>query len=52
MKVKQKRYQYRTKSGIEWTQWFDCDSDLDDPIQLKGHKGNDLKNEYRVIERK
>jgi hypothetical protein len=52
MKVNQKRYQYWSRTGIVWTPWFDCDSDLRDPVQLKGFKGNHLKNEYRTIVRK
>lgn len=49
-RVIQKRYQYRSKKGIEWTEWFDYNGQQD-PIQLKGSKGNDLRNEYRTIEK-
>jgi hypothetical protein len=47
--MKQKRYQYRTKDGVKWTSWFNFDGP-EEPIQLKGFKGDHLKNEYRVIE--
>ena len=39
----QKRYQFWTKDGIQWTEWFDWDSDLRDKWQLK----NRLLNEYK-----
>lgn len=42
-----KRYQYRTKDGVAWTEFFPWDSDMRDPIQLKGYKGNHLRNEYK-----
>jgi hypothetical protein len=44
----QKRYQYWTKEGIKWTSWFKCSS-TEEALQLKGFKGNNLKNEYRKL---
>lgn len=38
-----KRYQYYTREGIKWTDFFLWDSDIRDPWQLKGK----LKNEYK-----
>lgn len=38
----EKRYEYRTKNGIEWTSWFTYDSDYKPKYQL-----NKLLNEYR-----
>ncbi len=40
-----KRYQYFSKNGVEWTNWFDCDSQDKPEIQLKC-KEVTLKNEY------
>ena len=37
-----KRYQYYAKNGIEWTDWFEWDSNWKPKIQLK----NRLFNEY------
>lgn len=45
--MKYKRYQYWGSTGIQWTPWFKYDSDLLEPIQAKGFKGNNLKNEYK-----
>lgn len=54
MKVKQKRFQFwgsaNGKPQKEWTEWFDFDGQ-EEPIQLKGYKGDHLLNEYRTIER-
>jgi hypothetical protein len=54
MKVKQKRFQYwGSIDGIPqimWSDWFDYNGP-EEPIQLKGFKGNHLKNEYRTITR-
>ena len=47
MKKCYKRYQYRTRDGVKWTSWFLWYSDLRDPIQMKGYKGDHLLNEYR-----
>jgi hypothetical protein len=44
--MRQKRYQYWSKDGIVWTDWFDYNGP-EYPIQLKGFKGKDLLNEYR-----
>ena len=44
VKLKQKRYQYWSRNGIAWTEWFDYDGP-EDKIQGKG-----LNNEYRTIE--
>ena len=38
-----KRYQYFSKDGIKWTNWFEWDSDLRDKWQFK----NKLLNEYK-----
>lgn len=47
-----KRYQYwaseNGKPIKKWTEFFIWDSDSTEPIQLKGYKGNDLKNEYKT----
>lgn len=43
----QKRFQYWTREGKVWSEWFDWGSDDCPKVQLKGYKGNDLKNEYR-----
>ena len=46
-----KRYQYwgfkDGKAQMLWTDFFIWDSDSRDQIQLKGFKGNHLKNEYK-----
>lgn len=46
----QKRYQYwgvvNGVPQIMWTPWFPYNGDKE-PIQLKGFKGNYLKNEYK-----
>ena len=47
MKKCYKRYQYRVRGGVEWTNWFEWHSDLRDPVQMKGYKGEHLLNEYR-----
>lgn len=53
--VRQKRFQYwgfkDGKAQKLWTEWFDYNGE-EYPIQLKGHRGNNLKNEFRTIERK
>lgn len=41
--MKEKRYQYWSSQGIQWTDWFPWNSDLTEPWQIK----NKLKNEYR-----
>lgn len=50
MKHQQKRFQYwgvaNGKPSILWSNWFDFNGP-EEPIQLKGFKGNDLLNEYR-----
>ncbi len=48
--VRQKRYQYWGKNGIEWSDWFNYDGQ-EEPIQLKGFRGHELKNEYRTIDK-
>ena len=54
IQVRQKRYQYwGSINGVPqilWSEWFDSKG-LEEPIQMKGFKGNNLKNEYRTIER-
>jgi len=46
-----KRYEYwaseNGKLVKKFTNWFKWDSDNREPIQNKGFKGNNLKNEYR-----
>lgn len=42
-----KRYQYWSKDGITWTNWFTWNSTIKDPIQFKGRIN--LLNEYRKI---
>ena len=42
----QKRYQFWSSTGIQWTPWFNYEGPQE-PIQLKGFKGNNLKNEYK-----
>lgn len=47
MKQKQKRYQYWSKDGIEWTEWFNVSMKTpEEKWQVK----NKLLNEYRIIE--
>lgn len=41
-----KRFQYRGRNGIEWTEWFECNKDCGS-IQLKTNKNNILRNEYQ-----
>lgn len=41
-----KRYQYYTKDGIKWTDFFEWDCDDQPEWQLRGYK---LRNEYKVI---
>ena len=41
-----KRYQYISKNGIKWTDWFNCNSRDKPEIQLK-MKLVTLKNEYK-----
>ncbi len=45
-----KRFQFRTREGKQWTEWFEWKSDNRDPIQLKGFKGDNLLNEYKEAE--
>lgn len=49
MKQRQKRFQFWTRIGIQWTKWFEYNGP-EEPIQLKGFGGNHLLNEYRTIE--
>jgi len=46
-----KRYEFwaseNGKPVKKWTNFFIWDSDSRDQIQLKGFKGNHLKNEYK-----
>lgn len=48
MEIKQKRYQFWGREGKQWTPWFPFDG-TEEPIQLKGFKGDNLLNEYRTI---
>ena len=47
----EKRFQHWSsengKPVKKWTEFFEWESDMRDPIQLKGFKGNHLLNEYR-----
>lgn len=46
MKKYFKRYQYYSKEGVKWTEWFECTpSALTEKWQLKGK----LRNEFKVI---
>lgn len=48
MKV-QKRFQYWSRDGKVWTEWFDYDGEQY-PIQFKASsKTRELLNEYRTI---
>ena len=42
--MRQKRYQYYSKDGIVWSEWFPYDGP-EETYQL----GKKLKNEYRTI---
>ena len=42
-KKRYKRYQYFTKDGIAWTDWFLWTSDIDEKWQVS----KKLKNEYK-----
>lgn len=45
--TRQKRYQYWSKDGIVWSDWFDHVG-TEEPIQMKGAKKEyTLYNEYR-----
>lgn len=47
MTTRQKRYQYWSKDGIVWSNWFDHVG-AEEPIQMKGSKKKfTLLNEYR-----
>lgn len=46
--ARQKRFQFFTKEGKQWSSWFNYEGP-EESIQLKGYKGNHLKNEYRTI---
>ena len=47
MKQKQKRYQYWSKDGIVWTEWFNIPMNTpEEKWQVK----NKLLNEYRIVE--
>ena len=43
--VRQKRYQYYSRNGIVWTEWFNSKAAVEEKWQLKGK----LLNEYRTI---
>ena len=46
MEIRQKRYQYRTRNGIVWSDWFNSKVIVEEKWQLKGK----LRNEYRTIQ--
>lgn len=41
-----KRYEYYTKGGKTWSEWFEWNSTLREPWQLK----NKLRNEYKEVD--
>jgi hypothetical protein len=43
--VRQKRYQYYSKNGVVWCEWFNSNAIVEEKWQLKGK----LLNEYRTI---
>ena len=43
---RQKRYQFWSRTGKQWTEWFDHEGP-EESIQLKGYRGDHLLNEYR-----
>ena len=53
MAKRQKRYQFwgsiEGKAQKLWTPWFDYNGP-EEPVQLKGYKGNHLLNEFRTVE--
>lgn len=43
-----KRYQYWSKEGLVWTDWFNWDSDYMPELQMNDHRiFCRLKNEYK-----
>ena len=44
--MKQKRYQYYSKDGIQWSEWFPC---FDDEEEIPYQLGKKLLNEYRTV---
>jgi hypothetical protein len=46
--IMQKRYQYWSKDGLVWTDWFDWDTDFMPEYQMEDRRiFCRLKNEYR-----
>ena len=46
--IMQKRYQYWSKDGLVWTDWFDWDTDYMPEYQMEDRRiFCRLKNEYR-----
>ena len=44
--MKQKRYQYYSKDGIQQSEWFNC---FEDEEEVQFQFGKKLLNEYRTI---
>ena len=44
--MKQKRFQFFGKQGVEWSPWFNVSENSVEPFQLKSSK---LKNEYKYV---
>lgn len=48
--MKQKRYQFMSSDGIQWTKWFSISNNApEESIQMKLSRGIVLKNEYRTV---
>ena len=45
MEVRQKRYEYFSRQGKKWTEWFNYDGE-----EYKWQLQNKLRNEYRTIQ--
>ncbi len=45
MEVRQKRYEYFSRDGKNWTEWFDYNGE-----EYKWQLKNKLRNEYRTIQ--
>ena len=43
--VRQKRYEYFSRQGKKWTEWFNYDGE-----EYKWQLKNKLRNEYRTIQ--
>ena len=49
----QKRFQYYSRTGIAWTEWFDYDSDDSKLATIQANEpyqfGKKLRNEFRIV---